>query len=486
MNLKKFKKIKDEQDKAIFRNDKGHEITVAKKELTKSQLNDLNSLPLHAADGADIQQPLPAYEQAPQPQLQEQGAVQQQMAAQPVEQQLTPQQKYDQARAEYINQNAAQLGEEAAKWDHDQVNGHITPKTYQDLFAKKDTLGKIGTVFGMLLSGAGSGLAHQPSAMLDLMNKELDRDLEAQKQSKENARNYMSLNVENELRKANIGKMTTETQGLAITNAKNQMLLNSVHHLQDLNNRLPLNERAKGQQILDVVIKPGAMNQIQQNNLNTAQALADHPEGGFQQKMKTLQEMEMLGMPEAGKVRGEMQEQHVPGYGDSSIPVPKDVRDELIGKMEYDRAAKAYIDFANKYKNNWMNLDPKSREQIKNQGIALATNVQNMSRAKNNGGVWKAGEQSFIENSVPNQPATWSAGFNAIPKLQQTIKDNEAETRNLAKGHGLPFESFSGQAPQQQQQHEPAAKEETIERRDPKSGKIVIYDAKTKKPLRWK
>lgn len=445
MNLKKFKKVMDDQHRAVFKNDKGHEITITKKGLTKKHLADLAALPLHAFQGAEIAPQENLQEPTPSPQLEEQRQVASEPQVAPpqaITPELTPQQKYDQARAAYINDNAAKMGAEDAAWDQDMANGHIQPKTLHDLYASKGTLGKIGTLFGMLVSGAGSGLAHQPNALLEMMNKEIDRDLEAQKNSKEGARNFLKLHAENELMKAQGKKLGVETEGLILNNAKNKMLLHQVHNLQELNNTLPPDQRAQGQQVLDGLIKPGVYQKIQQGNMNTAQQMADHPESAFNKKMKTLQSMEMLGMPEAGKVRAEMQEQHVPGYGDSSMPVPKDIKDELIGKRAFDQAAKAYIDFANKYKNNWMNLDPKSREAIKNQGIALASNVQNMFRAKNNGGVWKAGEQGFIEGTVPNQPASWSAGFNAIPKLQQAIHDNENETRNLTKGYALPFESF--------------------------------------------
>ena len=95
--------------------------------------------------------------------------------------------------------HAAELNQEALAWNEDLKNQHITPENYGDLFAKKDTLGKIGTLFGLLLSGAGSGLSHQHNAVMDMMNKELSNDFEAQKQSKANAQNFLRIAQQNEL-----------------------------------------------------------------------------------------------------------------------------------------------------------------------------------------------------------------------------------------------------------------------------------------------
>lgn len=124
-------------------------------------------------------------------------------------------------------------------WAHDLANGHITPKTYSDLFAKKDTLGKIGMVFGMLLSGAGSALAHQPNALMELMNKEIERDLESQKTSKSNALNFIQLNQQHELQKAQISGMKIENQLKADTLARMQMNRAALHSLVLRVNSLP-------------------------------------------------------------------------------------------------------------------------------------------------------------------------------------------------------------------------------------------------------
>jgi hypothetical protein len=62
-------------------------------------------------------------------------------------------------------------------------------------------------IFGLMVSGAGSGLAHQTNAALDLINKELDRDLEAQKASNTNAQNWYTQSLKHDMDVAYRDKM---------------------------------------------------------------------------------------------------------------------------------------------------------------------------------------------------------------------------------------------------------------------------------------
>lgn len=84
--------------------------------------------------------------------------------------------------------------DEDQKNSYDLANGHIKPKTYQDLYNSKSTPGKIATLFGMLAGGIGSGLTHQPSAIMQMMDNTLQRDFEARKESKKNQINLWDLN----------------------------------------------------------------------------------------------------------------------------------------------------------------------------------------------------------------------------------------------------------------------------------------------------
>lgn len=71
--------------------------------------------------------------------------------------------------------------------------GKIKRQSYSDLYGKKDTLGKVGTIFGLLLSGAGSGLTGKENGLLRMMDSEIEADFQSQLKNKENARNFLTL-----------------------------------------------------------------------------------------------------------------------------------------------------------------------------------------------------------------------------------------------------------------------------------------------------
>lgn len=451
MNYRGFKKVREDEHKAVLKNQRGHEITLAKKQLSKSHLDGLNKLPLYASEGADIMSPqedpvaeapvatapvaMPAQPESPMVATNEPAA--QAAPAMP----LDPEQE----KQNHAVVHTAEANKETGLFAQDIQAGHIKPETYKSLYAKEDTLGKIGTLFGLLVSGAGSGLAHQPNAVLEMMNKEIERDFEAQKQNQENDKSYVKLNMENQLNKANIKKAGAETKGLlmdaqlkADTHSKNQMLIAALKDLQDSVNKLPEGpQRAQFQQTLNGVGQAGAA-QIMHNNQKLGEALASNPEGEFQKKQKNLRMMGMLGMEGANQMASANEEHHVPGFGQSSVPIPGDVRQELIAKKEYDQAARKYIEFAKKHQANWANLNPVERAKIAKEGAVLGAELQGKYRLKTKGGVYKEGEQEFIQKIIPDNAASWSASFNQIPKVEQTIKNNKMDTDNLAKGYGLP------------------------------------------------
>lgn len=93
---------------------------------------------------------------------------------------------------------------------HDVATRQIHPKTMEGMFANQNTMGKIGTLFGLMLSGAGSGLAHQSNAVLDMMNNVIKNDLESQKSNITNAQNFLTLSFNHELQQAQIRRSEVE------------------------------------------------------------------------------------------------------------------------------------------------------------------------------------------------------------------------------------------------------------------------------------
>lgn len=176
--------------------------------------------------------------------------------------QATPQAKAPVADKSDPIATSNEMKSEDKAWQQDLNNGHITPETYSSLFAKKDTLGKIRSIFGLLLSGMGSGLSHQPNAFLEIMNNELNKDFEAQKQSKSNALDFRKLSMQHELQKYQIKNINSEianrgidTQIKVNAEARARQTRAAVHDLTLLVNSLPpgSQQRANAEQKLAFV-----------------------------------------------------------------------------------------------------------------------------------------------------------------------------------------------------------------------------------------
>ncbi len=246
IDYSKFKKTSQDKNSATLMHPDGHEIKIAISGLNPSMKKELMNLPLHQAESKEPIT-IPESEEENVDQIKETPqdvvAVEQQenqaaqaaqapVAAAPVAQPLAPApvapQPAPAAPVEAPVESSATLpafqsekaripetpllvdespDEHYAKevaFQQDLANRHIEPKTYSSMFANRGTLGKIGTIFGLLMSGAGSGLTGQPNALLDMMNKEIDRDLAAQKESKANANTFLKTQIDHDLAMSNI------------------------------------------------------------------------------------------------------------------------------------------------------------------------------------------------------------------------------------------------------------------------------------------
>lgn len=190
--------------------------------------------------------------------------------------------------------------DKATAGDLDMANditaGKVSPKTYSDLYAEKSTLGKIGTLFGLLVSGAGAGLSHQSNALLDMMNNQINKDLDSQKQSQANKLNWYNASLAHQKNNADIAEVNARSQAQRIGNysntldaenkawaqkyqpgfrdnsasaqAKNAMMVaGMIQEPQNYVNKMPPGPtKDQAQATIDNVIKPYVTNQAVRNN----------------------------------------------------------------------------------------------------------------------------------------------------------------------------------------------------------------------------
>lgn len=273
--------------------------------------------------------------------------------------------------------------EENAKFAQDIQNGHISPKTYGDLFHDKSTLGKISMIFGLALSGAGSGMAHQQNAYLAMLDKTIANDLEAQKQSKNNASNFVKMNVDNELQKANsqltqsqVGLtgankalVTNNAKTIALNNSAIQMYTVALKQLMDTRAKAPEGSPARaaadtalsqfyqrfGDKITDATSAiAGAQAQnamlFGEPGTGATGTPADRSEQAFQMHQNELMKQALYN-PAAKQQYDINEAKHIPGIpGMASAPIPQPIRDKIQNMNILDNKVKDVIDYAQKNK----------------------------------------------------------------------------------------------------------------------------------------
>lgn len=322
IDLSRFRKVSSDGKTTTLRHSKGHEVRIAHGALSPKMRDTINQMPAFMKDGGDRPAPIPgpsdlpeqtdesapsiapqAPQQEPEQQPQQeqappqQEAEQQQQQAAPAPQEVPPQapqqpqqQTPQQAPQEKtVEQIAQEMNAHDLEFQRDAAMGHIKPETYKSLYGKKDTLGKIGTLFGLLVGGAGAGLTHTANPIMEMMDKEIERDVQAQQKSNENTQNWYRASQQHELQQQSLRGMETTRQGVAYENvgkaakAEQEAILLHKHAVKNT----PLTNRATnyaligaGQFINDLAnnIPPGPTR-------NKAQATAQHINNGIAQKV---------------------------------------------------------------------------------------------------------------------------------------------------------------------------------------------------------
>lgn len=234
MDLSRFKKISSDGKSSTLRHPKGHEIKIAHTGLTDKMRDHIANMPVYLAEGGPVKEEEELLTDAPEveaaaaesamaPPVPPQGMPQQAPPQKPLQvgditpSSYTPTPQPPQVQMAAMPIKAPQEDmDEHVKFATDIANGLIHPKTYSQLYGEQNTLGKIGTLFGLMLSGAGSGLTHQPNMVMEMMNKEIDRDFEKQKANKEGARNFLSIQYAHDLQEAQAASQNVHTQNEAI------------------------------------------------------------------------------------------------------------------------------------------------------------------------------------------------------------------------------------------------------------------------------
>jgi len=351
----------------------------------------------------------------------------------PITEPVTAQEAYD------------HLNDEANKLRSDFGTGQIPKETYHDLYAKKDTLGKIGTIFGLFLGGIGSGLTHQPNALLEMMNKEIDRDYDAQKATKTNqltalnlaethARNQSEIQLqklqaqaiaaktpaEKKLIESQIASTQAITESTKATTAKTLMFLGAVQGIGDVVNKLPPGPQQQAAQNGLGVVSNAANQRIDQMNAQTAKQI----ELNWQLHNKKLNALS----PEMAKYDSD---RHIPGVpGSTSIPVPQEARDQLNAQTVLDNKGKDLLSYIKQNTGSW---DPKTR-------AVAAQKIEEMKNFYNDsikGGALTQGRLGWYDEQFAKNPTDiLPQMLGSTAKLQEMVRSNAARRDQTLRSYG--------------------------------------------------
>lgn len=483
LDLSKFKKISSDEKTSVLKHADGHELRLAHSKMPPKLKAELDKLPLHRekmAEGgiarvpesmddvvtrvpeqqelaqaapapaqdqiqasAAAPEPIPAEEPAPAPEPEVEEAPAQPAQEEPApaappspqatdQKPMTPADLFSQDKGD----NLQTIAKEDAAVAGDLFKGHITPKTYGDLLGDKSFLGKMGSIFGLLVGGVGAGINHTENPVIKMWNQQINNDIEAQKQNMDNKRSLLSLNRQ---RFADLES--------AVNFTRMQQNRIALHSLAEQAAKLPPGspEQLRAQQSLAAV---GQFVNTENYNLSdqiaSKQAFMKAMGGtGQNDEAQYQSKQRMLRLSGMHQIADENDKRHVPGVGESSFPLTQENRDTLQSKQLFNDRIQDFIDFSKK---NSGSLDPR----IIAIGKAKANELNGLYRNATHGGIYKAGEAEFINQVVDSNPTKF---FNVvrgvIPKAQELLQSNMQSLNSYKNSLGLP--ARAAQAAQAQQ-----------------------------------
>jgi hypothetical protein len=360
--------------------------------------------------------------------------------------------------------------DENRAWSQDLSEGKIEPKTYKDLFDNgKGTLGKIGTLFGLMLSGAGSGLAHQPNMLMEMMNKELDRDLKAQETSSSNRQNYIKMAQQHELNKASI--LATQA-GVRLTDAQadsarqdgklKARMLAQRSVVADLGTTV--DNMPEGQPKQAAMNALGMMyNKVDSSNSDMASQYAaakammhfgGQGYGGPGSEQAFAQGIQSLTAGGQGALAKDMEEHHFSGIPQrTNAPIEGKDKDQVNSFQNVNDLFNRSLLFARQP----IPKNPSDLIKYRAAASALHGSLIGSIKQAQHDGVYKPSEADFILGQIGDSPSSVFRAYNVVPKIKELQGEKQNEYNNLLKKYGVGPQQLQGQVPAPQSQQRQAA-----------------------------
>jgi hypothetical protein len=313
-----------------------------------------------------------------------------------------------QAALNTYNQNYKDLEAERQAHMADIEAGHIDPQAYW-----KDH-SKLLAGIGMII--AGFNPTGRPNAAIEMLNHQMDNNLQAQAKNLESKQNLLRANLQQFGNLRDAMDMTRIMQHDLVTNELQAAAAKAAN---------PLAKAAalKAAGELQVQVAP----QFQQFAMR--RALMNMSQNGQSGQIEqTLGYLRMYN-PEMAK---EMETRYVPGVGMGTVPIPNEVRGQLVAHQKLNSSLQDLQQFVNTHST----IIPGTPDY--NAGASKVMAVQQMIREGMLGTVYREGEKPLLDKMLNSNAAGFLKAFKTEPQLKELFRANSAAANTLKRSYGLP------------------------------------------------
>lgn len=309
------------------------------------------------------------------------------------------------------------LNQERDNLIHDINNSYVSP----DKFWKGDpTTGegghsKIAAGIGMIL--AGFNPTNRPNAAIEFLNTQMNRSLEAQAKNLQTKDNLLAHNLQQ------FGNLRD-----AATFSRIQMQDIAAHQL-DAAAGQAAGPVAKAQAMkASGDLRMQAANQMRTFAMQRAMMGLANSTGGSPNAIGQMISQLRVWNPEAAK---EMEGRYVPNIGLASVPIPNDVRQQIVAHKSVNDLMNTSLEFSRQHAGT---LSP----TLRNQAETIQQQLIGSIKQAQHDGVYKPSEAEFLIGQIGGSPASFMAKINSVPKLRQLQQIKQQEFSNLMNTYGLP------------------------------------------------
>lgn len=302
----------------------------------------------------------------------------------------------------------------------DVQNSLVDPNHYMESLSGG---GKFATGLGIFLGALGAGTHGNPNQALGFVNQQIDRDINAQNRNLGAQENLLSANLKQFGNLKDAADMTRVMQSDVISTQLKAAANRSVSPLL----------KAKQLQLagqLDMQAAPVMQGIAMKQAL--MKALNGGGSGSPRQDAQNLNIMRMLD-PALAK---NMESRTLPGPngGMATIPIPQEVRDQLVARQQLDTQLTDIEKFAQEHQGATEYLSP----AVYNEGQTRVNTLMDTYRQANKQGVFKDAEKDFVEGITGHDPTAFMAKWRTIPKYEALKQQNIQQMNQMRAATGLP------------------------------------------------